>query len=117
MPSIQQAQVFGKPYTATLDEAGVTRVAHQYAADILAQFGGKSLVGTRIVFVSDRTGNKEIWSMNYDGTDQRQITHYNTISTFPSVARTGRNWPLRVGFADARDRHVLHGHLPPSAVL
>src|SRR5271165_269931 len=90
MPSIQQAQVFGKPYTATLDEAGVTRVAHQYAADILAQFGGKSLVGTRIVFVSDRTGNKEIWSMNYDGTDQRQITHYNTISTFPSVSPDGK---------------------------
>ena len=90
MPSIQQAQVFGKPYTGTLDEAGVTRVAHQYAADILAQFGGKSLVGTRIVFVSDRTGNKEIWSMNYDGTDQRQITHYNTISTFPSVSPDGK---------------------------
>jgi TolB protein len=90
MPSIQQAQVFGKPYTGTLDEAGVTRLAHQYAADILAQFGGKSLVGTRIVFVSDRTGNKEIWSMNYDGTDQRQITHYNTISTFPSVSPDGK---------------------------
>jgi TolB protein len=90
MPSIQQAQVFGKPYTAALELAGVTRVAHQYAADILAQFGGKSLVGTRIIFVSDRTGNKEIWSMNYDGTEQSQITHYNTISTFPSVSPDGK---------------------------
>ncbi len=68
LPSLQQAQVFGKVYTATLDEAGAIDAGHRYAADILAQFGGKSLVGTRIVFVSDRSGSKEIWVMNWDGT-------------------------------------------------
>jgi len=89
-PSIQQAQVFGKVYTGQLDQNGATSVAHQYAADILAQFGGKSLVGTRIVFVSDRTGSKEIWAMNWDGTDQHQITKYGSISTFPSASPDGR---------------------------
>lgn len=88
--TLQQAQVVAKPYTGTLDEDGVRRVAHQYAADILASFGAKSLIGTRIIFVSDRTGAKEIWSMSYDGTDQRQITRYNTISTFPSVSPDGK---------------------------
>ncbi len=88
--TLQQAQLVAKPYTGTLDEDGVRRVAHQYAADILANFGGKSLIGSRIVFVSDRTGAKEIWSMSYDGTDQRQITRYNTISTFPSVSPDGK---------------------------
>lgn len=89
-PTLQQAQIVAKPYTGTLDEDGVRRVAHQYAADILASFGGKSLIGSRIVFVSDRTGAKEIWSMSFDGTDQRQITRYNTISTFPSVSPDGK---------------------------
>lgn len=89
-PSIQQAQIFGKVYTASLDEAGAVDAGHRYAADILAQFGGKSLVGTRIVFVSDRTGSKEIWVMNWDGTDQRQLTHYHSISTFPSASPDGR---------------------------
>jgi TolB protein len=88
--SLQQAQVFGKVYTASLDEHGAVDAGHRFAADILAQFGGTSLVGTRIVFVSDRTGSKEIWVMNWDGTDQRQLTHYGTITTFPSASPDGR---------------------------
>lgn len=90
VPGIQQAQVFGKIYTATLDQPGAIDAGHRYAADILAQFGGKSLVGTRIVFVSDRTGHKEIWTMNWDGSDQRQLTHLNSISIFPSASPDGR---------------------------
>lgn len=92
--SLQQAQIFGKVYTASLDEHGAIDAGHRYAADILAQFGGKSLVGTRIVFVSDRSGSKEIWIMNWDGTDQRQLTHYHSITSFPNVSPDGRT----VGF-------------------
>ena len=74
MPSLQQAQVFGKVYTASLDAAWRDRRWPSLCGRSLAQFGGKSLVGTRIVFVSDRTGAKEIWVMNFDGSDQRQLT-------------------------------------------
>src|ERR1700685_3552673 len=88
--TLQQAPLFGKIYTASLDQAGAVDAAHRYAADILAQFGGKSLVGTRIVFVSNRSGSKEIWVMNWDGTDQRQLTRYGSISTFPSASPDGR---------------------------
>jgi TolB protein len=87
--TLQQAQVFGKIYTAQMTREGAVDAGHRYAADILAQFGGKSLVGTRIVFVSDRTGSKEIWVMNWDGTDQRQLTNYHSISTFPSASPDG----------------------------
>jgi TolB protein len=89
MPSLQQAQVFGKVYTAPLTQEGAIDAGHRYAADILAQFGGKSLVGTRLVFVSSRAGAKEIWVMNWDGTDQRQLTRYGSISTFPSASPDG----------------------------
>ncbi|MCU1291885.1 MAG: domain protein beta Propeller [Bryobacterales bacterium] len=87
--TLQQAQVFGKVYTATLNESGAVDAGHRYAADILAQFGGKSLVGTHIVFVSDRSGSKEIWVMNWDGTEQRQLTRFGSISTFPSASPDG----------------------------
>ncbi len=88
--TLQQAQVFGKIYTAPMTREGAIDAGHRYAADILAQFGGKSLVGTRIVFVSDRSGSKEIWVMNWDGTAQRQLTNYHSISTFPSASPDGR---------------------------
>ncbi len=87
--TLQQAQVFGKVYTATLDEPGAIDAGHRYAADILAQFGGKSLVGTRIVFVSDRSGSKEIWVMNWDGSGQKQLTRFGSITTFPSASPDG----------------------------
>ncbi len=83
------AQVIGKVYTGTLDEAGARKVAQEFAADILKQFGGVSLMGTKIYFVSDRGGHKEIWSMDYDGADQKPFTHYGSISTFPCVSPDG----------------------------
>jgi TolB protein len=82
-------QMIGKVYTGTLDEAGARSVAQQFAADILKKFGATGLVGTKIYFTSDRTGHKEIWSMDYDGSNQKQITSYKSISTFPVVSPDG----------------------------
>lgn len=87
--NLNNAQVLGKVYLGTIDEAGARRVAQEFAADILAQFGAKSLLGSKIFFVSSRTGTKEIWSMNYDGSEQRAMTSYRSISTFPAVSPDG----------------------------
>ncbi len=84
------SQVIGKRYIAsTPDEAGATQVAHQFASDILGLFGAKSLFGTHIYFVSNRTGPKEIWVMDPDGKNQRQITRFNNLSIQPSVSPDG----------------------------
>jgi TolB protein len=87
--NLSGAQALGKIYTGTLDEQGAVQVGHQYASDILAIFGVKSLIGTRIVFVSARSGAKEIWTMNWDGTGEHPLTRYGTISSFPSVSPDG----------------------------
>ncbi len=83
------AQVIGKRYLGSVDEAGAIKVAHEFAADILALFGQTSLFGTHIYFVSDRTGHKEIWVMDPDGKNQTQITHYNSTSIEPAVSPDG----------------------------
>ncbi|HWC00721.1 MAG TPA: hypothetical protein VG672_28640, partial [Bryobacteraceae bacterium] len=43
----------------------------------------------RIYFVSDRTGHKEVWSMEADGSDQKRITQYNSLSIMPAVSPDG----------------------------
>ena len=93
---IQSAQAFGKLYFGSVDDAGAKKVALDFAADILQQFGQKSLVGSKIYFVSDRTGHKELWSMDYDGSNQKQVTNYGTISTFPVVSPDG----TKIAFAE-----------------
>ncbi len=85
-PAVSSAQALGKIYVGSLDAAGAKKVAQQFAADILKLFGAVSLAGTKIYFVSDRTGHKEIWSMDYDGANQAQFTHYNAITLFPVVS-------------------------------
>ncbi len=85
-PDLANAQVFGKLYFGTVDSDGARKVAHEFAADILDKFGARSLAGTRIYFTSNRTGNKEIWSTEPDGSAQKQITQLGTISTFPAVS-------------------------------
>ena len=88
-PNIINAQVVGKRYFGTLDEAGARKVAHEFAADILAHWGATSLFGTKIYFVSDRTAHKEIWSMDPDGSNQKQITSFKSISIMPAVSPDG----------------------------
>ncbi len=83
-------QVIGKRYLASgVDEAGARRIAHEFAADIVAQFGGQSLYGSHIYFNSDRTGHPEIWVMDPDGGNQKQITSYRSWLAFPAVSPDG----------------------------
>ena len=44
----------------------------------------------RIVFVSEESGNADIWSMNADGTVRRQLTTDQHWDTAPSVSPDGR---------------------------
>ena len=90
-PDTTQAQALAKNYTATADDAGARKVAHEYATDIINLFGGKSLLGTHIYFVhrDSISSPKEIWAMDYDGGNQHAITHFNSFSIEPSVSSDG----------------------------
>jgi TolB protein len=92
------AQVIGKRYLAAPDEAGAKGAAHDFAADIITLFGGQPVYGTHIYFTSDRTGHKEIWVMDADGSNQRQITKFNSIAQYAAVSPDGSTiaftvWP------------------------
>src|SRR5579862_8130385 len=106
-PDIGSAQVIGKLYYGTLDAAGAKKVASEFAADILQQFGAQSLAGTKIYFVSDRTGSKEIWSMDYDGSNQRQLTTYKSTSSMPAVSPDGKMFAFTT-YARGNPQIMIH---------
>lgn len=106
-PDVANAQVFNKIYNGTLDETGARDVARQFAADILAKFGATSLAGTKIVFVSNRSGAKEIWQMDYDGQNQRPVTKYGSISTTPAVSPSGDRVAF-TSFVRSRPEILIH---------
>ena len=89
--NIASPQVLGKQYqdSATADAARV--IAHKFADEIIFRLGGgiPGVAESQIYFVSSRTGHKEIWVMDYDGANQRQITHLNSISLSPRISPDG----------------------------
>jgi len=87
----QSAQLMASRYAGSLDEAGAIHVAHEFASDIIQKFGGgASLLGSRIYYVSQRSKDvKEIWVMDWDGSNQKPLTKLNSLSTMPSVSPDG----------------------------
>ncbi len=81
-------QVLGKQYNEAASEDSARDVAHQFADAIIYRLGGgiPGICETKIYFVSSRSGSKEIWAMDYDGQDQRQITHLGSISMSPHIS-------------------------------
>src|SRR5579872_354384 len=89
--NITSPQVLGKQYqdAATSDEARI--IAHKFADEIIFRLGGgiPGIAESQIYFVSSRSGHKEIWAMDYDGANQRQVTHQNSISLSPRISPDG----------------------------
>ncbi|MCL5744482.1 MAG: translocation protein TolB [Acidobacteria bacterium] len=86
---LANAQVLGKIYLAPPGEEGARKLAHDFATDILGQFGGKSLVGTKIAFVRRSGRVEEIWTMDPDGGNQKQFTFYKSLSLTPAICPDG----------------------------
>lgn len=74
-----------KRYRGDLTEEQARQLAHQFADDIVARLSGgiSGIARTKIAYVSDRTGSKEIWTMDYDGYGQRQVTRMGFICLTP----------------------------------
>jgi TolB protein len=91
--SIQGAQLFSQRYAASLDQGGAIRAAHEFANDIIQKFGGSgTLIGSRIYFSSNRgvkPDDSEIWVMDWDGNNQKPLTHLNSLALFPGVSPDG----------------------------
>lgn len=77
--------VIGKVYRGAATESQVRTFAHQFADEIIGKLSGglPGIASTQIAFVSNRSGNKEIWAMDYDGENQHPLTQIHTISLTP----------------------------------
>jgi len=87
----QSPQILGKQYSDTASEAAARVMAHKFADEIIFRLGGgvQGIAETQIYFVSDRTGHKEIWAMDYDGSNQHQLTRLASIALSPRISPDG----------------------------
>jgi len=81
-------QVLAQQYNEAASEDMARTIAHRFADAIIQRLGGgiDGICETKIYFVSNRTGSKEIWVMDYDGANQHAVTHLGTISMSPRIS-------------------------------
>lgn len=81
-------QVIGKRYVASVADAKV--VGHTFANQIVETLTGlPGIFLTRIAMVCDRTGKKEVYTMAYDGSDVKQVTHHGSTAISPAWSPDG----------------------------
>jgi TolB protein len=74
---------WGQRYRVPAGALPVT--AHIVANEVVRAINGRpGIFMTKIAFASDRSGAWEIWLMDWDGQNQRQITKHNLLSILPS---------------------------------
>ncbi len=87
----QTPQVLGKQYREQASDENARLIAHRFADEIIFRLGGgiQGIAETHIYFVSNRSGSKEIWQMDYDGANEKQLTHLGSIALSPHVSPDG----------------------------
>jgi TolB protein len=84
-------EALGKRYGSTDTEEGTRLIAHQWADAIIELIGGgvRGIALTKLAYISDRTGTKELYVMDYDGNDSHALTNEKSIVLTPSWSPDG----------------------------
>ena len=77
---------------------------HQFADDIIETLtGNRGMANSKIAFVATRSGRKEIYTADFDGSNVQQLTRDNSISVGPKLSPDGRKLAYtgyKSGYAD-----------------
>jgi TolB protein len=91
--NLQYPQVLAQQYSEDPTDDSARQLAHRFADQIIFRLGGGTpgIAESTIYYVKIAGGGgkdttKEIWAMDYDGANQRAITHLGSISLSPRVS-------------------------------
>lgn len=86
--AVKKAEILSRIYVGERDDAKT--LAHTFANDIVEKVTGlQGLFLSKIAMVCDGSGKKELYLMNFDGSDTRQITHHRSIVAGPAWSPDG----------------------------
>jgi TolB protein len=84
-----RTRMFSRDYRVTPE--AYREAAHRFADDIvLTLTGSPGIARTKIAFMSDRSGSKEIYVVDYDGNGLRQVTKNGSINMSPAWSPDAR---------------------------
>ena len=82
------SSTLSKRYVTSLAET--TTLGHTIANDIVKAITGEpGIFDTKLAMVCDRSGKKELYVMDFDGSNVRQITHHRSVVLSPAWSPDG----------------------------
>ncbi|NTU52211.1 MAG: Tol-Pal system beta propeller repeat protein TolB [Chlorobiaceae bacterium] len=82
-------QLLSRRYSG--QESNLRQIGLRFSADLVELLTGKrSVFHSKIAFVSNRTGKKEIYQCDFDGQNIRQLTALRSIALTPAFSIDGR---------------------------
>lgn len=86
----------------------LSKIAHTIANDLVRVVNGKQGIFLSLIgFASNRTGNFEIWLMDWDGANQRQITRHNALSILPSWSADNQRMVYTSFFGGSSEMYII----------
>lgn len=86
---VTEKQVLGKRYVGSVNNP--RRVAHYFADKLYEELTGyPGIFTTKLLFVSGKTGNKEVYMSDYDGRNTARVTRNRSINLSPQWAPDGK---------------------------
>jgi TolB protein len=86
--NLQYPQVLAKQYNEEASDDSARQIAHRFADEIILRLGGGTpgIAETKIFFVKKDGADKDIWMMDYDGSNQHPISHLGTDVMSPRIS-------------------------------
>jgi TolB protein len=83
-------RIIGKKYTGK--KADLRRMVHRFCSEVIKYLTGhRGVFGSKIAFVSTGSGNKEIYTCDFDGYSPQQVTRNRSINLSPAWSSDGRH--------------------------
>jgi TolB protein len=105
--TVKEQNLISKRYTGTQDQ--YRQMIRLFCSHVISHLTGKdSIFNTKIMFVSNATGNKELYMCDFDGYNVSQFTHNQNIALFPAWSRDGQ-WVAYTSYKSGRpDLYIRH---------
>ncbi len=102
--------IFGKIYMGKPKYARL--MAHKMGDELLKLFGQTPVFTSKIAFISDRDGNRELYIMDYDGANQIRLTYTKGMEMLPAWSPDCEKIAYvsyRRGFPEIYIRYIYEG--------
>ncbi len=98
--TFKEKLLVGKKYTAQVGD--LKKIIRRFCSEVLLVLTGSAgYFDTQIAFISNGTGNKEIYTCDFDGADSRKLTNNKAITLFPAWS-SDRQWMAYTSYSQGR---------------